>query len=90
MWSRARVGEWARVRVDDAEKAASGIRLSSRPTARKHEETGDKLASEERRRKMECYDKGTKMFLELARHEGLLLDIVTSIVCNVFGSLCWL
>ena len=48
MWSRARDGEWARVRVDDAEKATSGIRLSSRPTARKHDEIGDKLATKER------------------------------------------
>ena len=48
MWSRARDGEWARVRVDDAEKATSGIRLSSRPTARKHEETGEELATKER------------------------------------------
>ena len=48
MWSRARDGEWARVRVDDAERATSGIRLSSRPTARKHEETGEELATKER------------------------------------------
>ena len=48
MWSRARDGEWARVRVDDAEKATSGTRLrSSRPTAREHEETGEELATKE-------------------------------------------
>ena len=34
--------------MDDAEKATSGIRLSSRPTARKHDEIGDKLATKER------------------------------------------
>lgn len=74
MWSRARDGECARVRVDDAEKAKSGIRLSSRPTARKHEETGEELASIERQfyvKEKECP--------VIERKEVFLLDIARNV-----------
>jgi len=88
MWSRARDAECARVRVDDAEKAPSGIRLSSRPTARKHEESGDKLASKERKfyvkeKKCPVIEKKEVFLSNIARNVSQMhLQKNTSIVCD--------